>query len=596
MKPVIFVRSVHTATLFADGEEDELLKPGVEDVGAYTAPLYGLHDSLNTLMHLVADNEDSHIPTANRVARIFSGGDAPEAAYSSNEEELEEIDFNDMSRLKDEVEAIASQVHATSNTTEIATMKVEHTFTRFYTDTAPAILPAHSQYRGPPPTVPETMLRDVDDDEEIIVYDAPMPKVAEQTSASAKVASDVRIVVADETGTARPDLPERPSEAILPVFDDSNARAEEALKPPVTNQQVPPLPIHANTIPVQTNIFAPESIEVSKTPLATSVHTAKTGASTTTDLQVSMEIGMFSPQQADILPLLAAESSALGESVPATSTPPEILEELAPLSNDPASESTLPFSLPPVPTPSKQPRRPIVITAGFRAKAKVQANRARRKTAQRRAAFGSFGALAAEAALHDEERDDPRREERRRGDSDIDWGDSEGENPVPTSSKAKGKKKATDDIDELSSGLGEMDLDPDLAIDGEAMVRFAKGVGAGWMTMDDVADEALLRREDAEQEDRGSSGNEDVDEEIEMVVEMKEREFAGESDEDDSDEDDEATPRSGFKARLERLRENARGKKPLSAFKVADMEDDSDSGDGLTRADQDADFFAELQV
>ncbi|KAG6853033.1 hypothetical protein C0991_007325 [Blastosporella zonata] len=78
LRPIIFVPSVHTKTLFQ--EEEEILQAVVEEVG---------------------EEEQSHVPTADRVFRVFSGANIPRmhSEDEGDEDELEEIDFNDMAKL-----------------------------------------------------------------------------------------------------------------------------------------------------------------------------------------------------------------------------------------------------------------------------------------------------------------------------------------------------------------------------------------------------------------------------------------------------------------------------------------------------------------
>ncbi|KAJ7596595.1 hypothetical protein C8J56DRAFT_917845 [Mycena floridula] len=84
LRPIIFVPSQQSKYLFQ--VEEEILQPIVEDVG---------------------DEEESHVPTADRVARVFSGGFTPQAEISSDdEEELQEIDFSDMAQFDQHITSI----------------------------------------------------------------------------------------------------------------------------------------------------------------------------------------------------------------------------------------------------------------------------------------------------------------------------------------------------------------------------------------------------------------------------------------------------------------------------------------------------------
>ena len=146
--------------------------------------------------------------------------------------------------------------------------------------------------------------------------------------------------------------------------------------------------------------------------------------------------------------------------------------------------------------------------------------------------FGAFGAAVSEAQLQREGRlRDPREAEQRRGDSDVNFGES-----------------SDDEIEEVSTGMGAMDLDADAEISLEAMQSFVKSMsaeGSRHVTMDDIADGERMRAEDAEQRGQGSSresdaGNseeddvqdaseeEEKDEETEAALDAAERELVGE--------------------------------------------------------------------
>ncbi|KAF9234294.1 hypothetical protein BU15DRAFT_79182 [Melanogaster broomeanus] len=126
-------------------------------------------------------------------------------------------------------------------------------------------------------------------------------------------------------------------------------------------------------------------------------------------------------------------------------------------------------------------------------------------TSQGCSAFGSFGAMLSEAQLREEgqrERRHPRVEPRRRGDSDMDWG-TDGE----------GDGRGDEVVDEVSSGLGGMDLDPDVELGMDAMKGFLTSMsveGSRFVTMDDIHDEARMRREDGEDQS-GPTGSSDSD-------------------------------------------------------------------------------------
>ena len=255
---------------------------------------------------------------------------------------------------------------------------------------------------------------------------------------------------------------------------------------------------------------------------------------------------------------------------------------------------------------------------------------ARRKSAR---GFGAFGAMHEEALLHQE---DPRRAERRRGDSDVDWGTSD------------------EEVDALSGDMGGMELDGDISLD--AMKSFAYSMsaeGSRHVTMDDIADTERMRQEDEEEvtrdmdsassegslngmeeprqvSDRDGESDELSDEEVEQVVRTEENKLVGddvgppsppgsgavyrgvrddegddnsedgsteEDDDDDSDEDsedDDETPRRGFKARLERIRS-----RPSQSKGKAHAENDSSDeamSVQMTWADEDEEWIQEMEV
>lgn len=135
--------------------------------------------------------------------------------------------------------------------------------------------------------------------------------------------------------------------------------------------------------------------------------------------------------------------------------------------------------------------------------------------------------------------------------------------------------------------------------------------------MDDIADRERMREEDEEGRDVGSSGDDEEDEttedeEADAAVNAEENTMLAEfgdiadfSDDDGSDEDDTDdeghSPRTGFQARLERIRTQARGKRPRDARHVS-LDDSSDGDDddaferNLTWAEQDEDFIAHIEV
>ena len=231
-----------------------------------------------------------------------------------------------------------------------------------------------------------------------------------------------------------------------------------------------------------------------------------------------------------------------------------------------------------------------------------------------RSSFRAFGAMHEEAQLHD-----PRWKERRRGDSDLDWGDTEGssdddgggkhedgvENPaslaVDGDGNVIGKDKGKGKAKEVDDGHG-MEVDSDLDLD--TMQHFVEGLlgqDAGrQVTMDDlrdeVAEEEKRRLEEEEEDGRDVSGDsfgsgsdessgasEYEDAEVERVLADEEAMLISEAlefeDDDDGSEDDDEedqTPRTSFRQRLERLRKKANSSKHDVELDISDDDDDDD--------------------
>lgn len=203
--------------------------------------------------------------------------------------------------------------------------------------------------------------------------------------------------------------------------------------------------------------------------------------------------------------------------------------------------------------------------------------------------FGSYGALLSEAHLQEEAsviKKDPRRNEQRRGDSDVDWGDgSDGD----------------EGVEEISNGMGGMEIDSEL--DPKAMARFAQSMsaeGSRFVSMDDIEDVKRIQREDEEDDDESGDSSEE-DEEQEAVVRKEERSLVGEEEyvEDDSEDSSDDEDASGsFQARLARIREADKGKQRADAeFDDGENEDDDlEMALEMSWADQDEKFLAHIQV
>lgn len=294
---------------------------------------------------------------------------------------------------------------------------------------------------------------------------------------------------------------------------------------------------------------------------------------------------------------------------------------------------------------STTPRRfnkPPVFTARRQTPAKVKSRQRGQwavKQRQRKgtSSFAARGADVSEAQLTNWKRD-PRRDERRRGDSDVDWGDDdEGDDDewedekeeevqvisvggllnVVSSARTRSSVK-------MQSGAEGMDVDPELEIDVEVMKRFADGMGPSGsrhVTMGDLADEQRMLEEDENGDSDGTSEeeeksdedeDEDEDDELDEILNLEERMLIAEPTDDDNDdqddEDDDQSPNASFQARLERLRKESpnkngkrknKGKGKAKAL-YTDEDPDSTDDDAWTRnrswAEEDEDFIAHINV
>ncbi|KAM6501817.1 hypothetical protein JOM56_001794 [Amanita muscaria] len=236
-------------------------------------------------------------------------------------------------------------------------------------------------------------------------------------------------------------------------------------------------------------------------------------------------------------------------------------------------------------------------------KAKLRVRRHKARLAKRRKDTQSMFSLAAarqEMEWQDPEERDLRWEERRRGDSDIDWGDED-------------ETQATQESAAASYAEG-MDLDPDL-LDEKSMKALGSFANAmlgqaqsNFMTMDDIADADKLREED-EASQGGAEGSSDEDEleeeavraaleddsdeeseeeeELRKALEEEEEKMLPEEDnafemsDDDEDEtddssDDDLSPRSSFQARLDQLRKRSRKNRGKARDVSLDEDEEAD--------------------
>ncbi|KAF7304997.1 hypothetical protein MKEN_01214400 [Mycena kentingensis (nom. inval.)] len=518
LQPIVFVRSVHTATLFEHREDDELMKPLVEDVG---------------------DAEQEHVPTAERVARVFSGS-FPNAIDSADvsDEALEEYDFSEIGRLQAEVDAAVASGSLPSRT---PVEDVEEKFTGIWIERPQALV-----------EVPATMHSDM---------------VEESTTITTTTEDAITTTIAAEISVAS-----SPAQEPLFFVDTAPAEVAAADAPSIGAEQSLSNILERHIVPAVADDDDDEVIVYVVPHPRTASGRPRTPSP---------------PRPVPILDTTAV-SVLTGQ----------ILE--------PPPFSSISFSAFPT-TPASgsgpSPRKALptaALTPHGRNKSKLKA-RALGKRADRRTAgfysagfgFGARGAVLAEARLRG---DDPRKDQRRKGDSDIDWGDS--------------------DDEEAEEETG-MQVDEDL--DAGALVRFAKGLlgneGGKWVTMDDVEDEKRMREEDEEEDVvRGESGEDtedsDVDEEeleLNAVLDAEEAVMVGESDDEDEEEDSdddldvEQSPNSAFQTRLDRLRKASQEQKLAADDSMDQMlwdDEDSDDGDILERTwrDRDEDFAGQIQA
>jgi hypothetical protein len=221
---------------------------------------------------------------------------------------------------------------------------------------------------------------------------------------------------------------------------------------------------------------------------------------------------------------------------------------------------------------------------------------ARQKKWKKRSMF-SFAAERQDKEWQESDGPDPRWEERRRGDSDIDWGDEE---------RAQAAEPLT--------GPDGMDVDPELLDEKSigALGSFADGMlgqeRSQHLTMDDIADIDKLKQEDeaseggadGSSEEGGEADEQDSDEESEganAIFEMEEERMVGEtleqSDEEEESEEseDELSSCSSFRQRLEFIRKLPTKK---SAKNVGDDKDEAEFDEGF--AWESDDYINRIQV
>jgi len=474
----------------------------------------------------LGDTIQSPIPTADRITRVFSGGNIPPNVWDKDEEDEIEVDFNDFGKLflpattnsKPAIPKCKTQVVPVENPTfheetrplpaEIMTRKkmadkplsvqngIEINGNHlFYVDTQPRNVPSGMEF--PTNRQPSSFLPDDD----IIVYDAPHPRMTFRMSGPDTESTEgVRDVLTTNEHLPVGGFSSYERHAALPKsIPHSQPKSTISI---VGEEQVSSLSQVTDTTPDPTSFGKPTLPDTAETTNA-AMETGDT--STSTRLRAPP---IMTPRQAKLW------KSKFSRANKGTGT-------------------------------HKSPRTP----------------------------FSTFGTMREEGLLRrlDGERDE-RYDERRRGDSDIEWGETtDGEDvagvgkeivaqePEPELDtdmkrvlgmlkKGKGLNQANDDID---NGHGmEVDVDFDIA----TSMRFARGLtgpdAETHVTMYDIECEEIMRIED----DKGvgqvgstssevDENEETVDEEEEEALRIEEAKFIrdgdlGSLDRDDDDEDD----------------------------------------------------------
>ncbi|TFK20756.1 hypothetical protein FA15DRAFT_113239 [Coprinopsis marcescibilis] len=585
LRPVSFVRSQFSRVLFVDDEE-EVAEEIIEEVIA------------EPFVNDAGDDQEfiSHAPTANQVLRVFSGTfDQMPSFVSGSEDEdaLEEIDFSDLSKLaaqpvKDED---LSKKRASTQAVE------EERFTGVYaTPTTTTTATTVSIERTPSAT--STIINAIT----IRAPDKP-----EDVGSSMEVVPEDPIVAPLDLAPPRFIIDTDPS--------PSQAHTEHIAKPRIRT----PSPIAVDGAQDDDD---DDEVIVYVAPHPRKSHRTETERQSAAPTRAAA----FTPYQglglAGVAPATPARAA----------TPPSIDSFSFSFSGGTPSNT-----LGTLPLPLSAMKRPSVATPRMNKAASAKEKKIMKRLKQKGryskgsgggggGMFGVLGAMMQEKELYEEygrEGDgvdgwkDPRWADRRKGDSDLEWGDEDGEDE--DAGDGEGKAKAATAQEEANG----VDMDVDVEFDLNAMKRFVGGlVGreAGMhVSAGDLEDEESMRMEDEDGlrgSDAGSSADseedseEDEDEEDEQdllereeamivaefdrVAELKDGEEAAfsldglslddedddedDEDDDDDDEDDddeEATPRTSFQARLEKLRQQSRARENgKGKGRAVDPEDD----------------------
>ena len=608
-----------------------------------------LYPSLRTS---AGEGEESHVPTAERVFRVFSGN-APRVSSPNLEEEgsdLEEIDFNDIGKLLD--------VPDYKGKTEIEV--VEERFTGFYIDATTSSQGASSSsYHGalmmldePTPAASIPSLGDGGPDDVDLTSERLSSQIAAKQGAlvldaesEQQLSPNVQPTLSTygniqglSVSTAVPERGHSSTPSPSPPTHGSEVDGKDPRPSPLfyidTEPSSVPCDVVAPSTPPRTTIVTSGRSSVEEEVI---VYVAPHPRSR---MESERETPGPGTSETDHGSSMATELSMTSVLTGTTSTRPGVLPSPPPFSS--VSFTALGTGTP-SPAKSRQVNHPLVdavlggVSSKVRMRKRMHEARTKRKRREREEKMeglfggggGAFGASAlkmAEARLRGGEdvgfggKDDPRWEDRRRGDSDVDWGsDEEGEDG---GGGGKGE------------GVAEgMEVDPELVdeVDGDAMRLFVEGMSgrdAGkWESMGDLEDQERMRVEDGDNggEQRGSSGEEDTednddneddddedDEEIERILDREEKiliaegvESDGLGEDEDEDEDGDSddpgdSPGTSFKARLEKLRSQAKKTRVQDEEREAILTDDEDDAfmgnQAWTKHDEDEAYIAHIQV
>ncbi|KAJ3717200.1 hypothetical protein DFJ43DRAFT_1032853 [Lentinula guzmanii] len=561
LRPVIFVPATENRFLFQ--AEEELIQPIVEDAG---------------------DEEKSHIPTADRVARVFSGGFKPIKVedLNDNSEGLEEIDFNDVGKFQEmmglDSDAAGDDRIIADQVGEVDERFSEKAGSPFPGDSSLVYI-AHSS---------NTAMDEPND----FPHNAEFSSVSTRDAdADPRVSSIIKPIAIDDIGQPQKPQTHKMAQHVIPTFfiDADPSRCSPDLNQIPVTDQILGLELGASSTSDALDdgddivVYVAPHPRQGRSTAPTPIPWRSDGPSevSTTSILTGLPIGMAVPAvgPAPTVDSIAFSSLGLSSAGPSRSSD----------SNLNRGDTT------------------GLLNVLASAQARVQ-NRP--------------GEEEGEGGLVNEQSLNKRVEESIEGEREGGGGGNDQKTPTPILSFSF----------TTSPGAAEgMQVDPELEIDLDTMKRFVEGMGPNGsrhVTMYDLEVERRVEigdKGDEEGEDDGEDEYEDKDEEgededededeVEVEVEVEVEDEDEDEDEDDevedevdedasSDDDEDQSPTSSFQARLERLRKRvsnqdggakAKGKErtDLDMDDMFDSEDDWDQN--RTWAERDEDFIAHIQ-